>query len=96
MQENPKNALVYKQFGGWSPHADPREIGLGAKTLTNMTLNVPGQLTSRLGHTAMSQSNGQASTTESVIALFRYETPSYTYAVYETSDGAVRIARSPS
>lgn len=91
-----KNVVAFTEFGGLSPNADKRDIGLGAAILTNMTLNVPGQLSSRLGHTAVEFANEQAAVNYEVIAVTRYETPSYTWIVYETDDGAIRTGRTPS
>ena len=90
-----KNVVAFTRFGGLSSNADKRDVDLGATILTNMTLNVPGQLTSRLGHTAVTFANTQAAVSYEVLAMVRYETPIYTWIVYFTDDGAVRTGRTP-
>lgn len=90
-----KNVVAFTEFGGLATNADKRDIGLGAAILTNLTLNVPGQLTSRLGHELVEFANEQAADPNEVIAMCRYETPSYTWVVFETDDGAIRAGRTP-
>lgn len=93
--ETAKNVVAFTRFGGLSSNADRRDIDLGAYILSNMTLNVPGQLSSRLGHTAVEFANDQTSVSYEVLAMVRYETPSYTWIIYETDDGAIRTGRTP-
>lgn len=90
-----KNVVAFTEFGGLATNADKRDIGLGAAILTNLTLNVPGQLTSRLGHGAVEFANEQAAVNYEVIAVTRFETPSYTFICYQLDDGSVRTGRTP-
>lgn len=90
-----KNVVAFTQFGGLSSNADRRDIATGAAILTNMTLNVPGQLSSRLGHTAVEFANEQAAVSYECIAMTRYETPSYTFICYQLDDGSIRTGRTP-
>jgi hypothetical protein len=90
-----KNVVAFTQFGGLSSNADKRDIQTGAAILTNMTLNVPGQLSSRLGHEEVEFANAQAAVNHEILAMTRYETASYTYIVYETDDGSIRTGRTP-
>lgn len=90
-----KNVVAFTRFGGLSSNADKRDVDLGATILTNMTLNVPGQLSSRLGHEEVVFANDQTSEPYEVIAMTRYETASYTWIILETDDGSVRAGRTP-
>lgn len=90
-----KNVVAFTEFGGLATNADRRDIGVGAYILSNLTLNVPGQLTSRLGHEQVEFANEQAADPDAVIAMTRYETPSYVFICYQLEDGSVRAGRTP-
>lgn len=95
-QDNAKSAVPFTSFGGLVSHGDKRDIGLGAALLENMTIATPGILASRKGHVRTSLENEQVSDTVAVIAMTRYESPSYAWVIYQTIDGSVRAGRSPS
>lgn len=95
-QEESRSGFPYTVFGGLVTNSDPREIGAGAVRLENFSLEVPGQLTSRLGHTAVSFVNEEDPASANVMAMVRYETPAYKFVVYETTDGAIHAGRGAS
>lgn len=94
-QDQVKSAIAFTSFGGLTTNGDARDISLGAVRMENLSLVVPGQLTSRKGHSNVSFANGQADVLFDVIFMMRYESPSAGFVIYQLTDGSIRIGRTP-
>ena len=95
MQTPEKSEFRFTQFGGLQTNADPRDIGAGAMTLQNMTLIVPGQLTSRLGFAPVTWDNNGATADADVLSLTRFETGAHKFIIYQLSHGGIAAGREP-
>ena len=95
MQTPEKAEFRYTNFGGLQTNADARDIGAGAMTLQNMTLIVPGQLTSRLGFEPVRFENETSTADADTLALTRFETSAYKFIVCQLSHGGVSAGRTP-
>lgn len=91
-----KSEYRFTQFGGLQTNADPRDITPGAMTLENMTLIVPGQLTSRLGFEPVTWDNDGATADADVLSLSRFETGAHKFIIYQLSHGGLAAGREPS
>lgn len=89
MQDQERPPLHYVTFGGLVTNADPRDIGYGAVRLENMTLAIPGQLSSRKGHTLLEFANDPGSGDANIMAMCRFETPAYKFVVCQLEHGGV-------
>lgn len=95
MQDSERPPLTYTKFEGLSTNADPRDIGLGAVQLDNLTLAIPGQLTSRKGHGTASFANDSGTADADILGLFRFEMPAYKFVLTFLSHGGVAASRDP-
>lgn len=95
MQTPEKSEYRFTQFGGLQTNADARDIGPGAMTLENMTLIVPGQLTSRLGFEPVTWANDGATADADVLSLSRFETGAHKFIIYQLSHGGIAAGREP-
>lgn len=93
MQDQERPPLAYTRFDGLATNADPRDIGFGAVRLENMTLAIPGQLTSRKGHKLVSFANNLGTADADCLSLFRFETPVYKFVLTQLSHGGVAASR---
>lgn len=95
-QEKQVKGAIFESFGGLMTNADAHDLGTRyARTQTNMTSLVPGELRVRKGHTSVDFANEQASSAGNILAMCRYDVPHARFVVYFDSLGNLRAGRNP-
>lgn len=93
----PDPIITADSFGGIYTNVTPNAIKAGAaQDQKNMRSQIAGQLDVRGGLKPASFTNATTATTQSIIAIYQSPTPIGAVVIYETTDGAVRIGRTPS
>lgn len=95
--DRPKKRVEIKEFGGLFTQADPFDITPnGALVMQDCHGQIPGQLTPRKGHAAVTFANAISPTTAEVMACYYYPSPLGDYVIYTLNDGVIKAGRAPS
>lgn len=95
--DKPKKQVKVGTFGGLMTNADPFDIApSGALVMQDCHGIIPGQLTPRKGHAAVTFANAISPTTGEVIATYFYPSPLADYVIYTLHDGLIKAGKTPS
>lgn len=95
--DKPKRRVEIKSFRGLTTNSDPFDIAPhGALLMQNVTTLIPGTLSVRKGHAAVTFANAIIGTSAEVLGCYFYPSALGDYVIYTLDDGSVKAGKAPS